>query len=102
MTRFSLVRRDRMRTGAGKRSEEHTSELQSLTNLVCRLLLEKKKTQVRNPPIEQSPSPSSPSNSRHQPCCYPYQPGLSSSRRCSTSLSATRESSKPQLPTASA
>src|SRR5262249_24507412 len=26
------------------RSEEHTSELQSLTNLVCRLLLEKKKT----------------------------------------------------------
>src|SRR5258706_6213706 len=28
------------------RSEEHTSELQSLTNLVCRLLLEKKKTQA--------------------------------------------------------
>src|SRR5438093_2617863 len=27
----------------GCRSEEHTSELQSLTNLVCRLLLEKKK-----------------------------------------------------------
>src|SRR5437016_9563692 len=27
----------------GLRSEEHTSELQSLTNLVCRLLLEKKK-----------------------------------------------------------
>src|SRR5437016_7067773 len=25
----------------GRRSEEHTSELQSLTNLVCRLLLEK-------------------------------------------------------------
>src|SRR2546427_8294564 len=30
-------------TGAG-RSEEHTSELQSQSNLVCRLLLEKKKT----------------------------------------------------------
>src|SRR6476619_7631898 len=31
--------------GAGvARSEEHTSELQSLTNIVCRLLLEKKKT----------------------------------------------------------
>src|SRR5256885_10615663 len=29
------------------RSEEHTSELQSPCNLVCRLLLEKKKTQVR-------------------------------------------------------
>ena len=31
------------------RSEEHTSELQSRTNLVCRLLLEKKKkTQTQN------------------------------------------------------
>src|SRR2546430_2973923 len=29
--------------GRGKRSEEHTSELQSQSNLVCRLLLEKKK-----------------------------------------------------------
>src|SRR5205814_3710751 len=29
---------------AAKRSEEHTSELQSLRHLVCRLLLEKKKT----------------------------------------------------------
>src|SRR5262249_62326863 len=29
--------------GPRGRSEEHTSELQSLTNLVCRLLLEKKK-----------------------------------------------------------
>src|SRR5256886_7747247 len=28
----------------GNRSEEHTSELQSQSNLVCRLLLEKKKT----------------------------------------------------------
>src|SRR2546430_5549159 len=28
-----------------RRSEEHTSELQSQSNLVCRLLLEKKKTQ---------------------------------------------------------
>src|SRR5258706_1970579 len=28
---------------SSRRSEEHTSELQSLTNLVCRLLLEKKK-----------------------------------------------------------
>src|SRR5258706_10085548 len=31
------------RPTTSKRSEEHTSELQSLTNLVCRLLLEKKK-----------------------------------------------------------
>src|SRR5258706_9392911 len=32
------------RSPASRRSEEHTSELQSLTNLVCRLLLEKKKS----------------------------------------------------------
>src|ERR1019366_10665385 len=31
---------------ANARSEEHTSELQSLTNLVCRLLLEKRKKKV--------------------------------------------------------
>src|SRR2546430_9571124 len=31
------------RGGAASRSEEHTSELQSQSNLVCRLLLEKKK-----------------------------------------------------------
>src|SRR5256885_5947390 len=32
------------RISIGLRSEEHTSELQSPCNLVCRLLLEKKKT----------------------------------------------------------
>src|SRR2546430_12651186 len=32
------------RAAAEARSEEHTSELQSQSNLVCRLLLEKKKT----------------------------------------------------------
>src|SRR2546427_8015093 len=32
------------------RSEEHTSELQSQSNLVCRLLLEKKKIEQNNPP----------------------------------------------------
>src|SRR2546430_10302242 len=31
------------------RSEEHTSELQSQSNLVCRLLLEKKNTTTRRP-----------------------------------------------------
>src|SRR5258706_12189579 len=36
-----------------RRSEEHTSELQSLTNLVCRLLLEKKKETLHRakPPL---------------------------------------------------
>src|SRR5688500_19135382 len=33
----------RARNAGGGRSEEHTSELQSPCNLVCRLLLEKKK-----------------------------------------------------------
>src|SRR5438093_5678865 len=42
---FDAARRGRDPAGKadGRRSEEHTSELQSLTNLVCRLLLEKKK-----------------------------------------------------------
>src|SRR5690606_39453163 len=34
--------------GVESRSEEHTSELQSRENLVCRLLLEKKKTRTYN------------------------------------------------------
>src|SRR5256886_10293821 len=33
-------------TATHKRSEEHTSELQSQSNLVCRLLLEKKKNRT--------------------------------------------------------
>src|SRR5690242_21624719 len=35
-------------SGGEGRSEEHTSELQSHVNLVCRLLLEKKKNKNRN------------------------------------------------------
>src|SRR2546430_11990140 len=34
------------------RSEEHTSELQSQSNLVCRLLLEKKKSTISPTPLE--------------------------------------------------
>src|SRR5690349_23677338 len=34
--------------GRALRSEEHTSELQSRRDLVCRLLLEKKKIQINN------------------------------------------------------
>src|SRR3989441_1589825 len=36
------------RSGGRARSEEHTSELQSLAYLVCRLLLEKKKNKTTN------------------------------------------------------
>src|SRR5256885_4678164 len=39
----------------GLRSEEHTSELQSPCNLVCRLLLEKKKTGFK-PPRSRAPA----------------------------------------------
>src|SRR5256885_7120125 len=39
--------------GIHGRSEEHTSELQSPCNLVCRLLLEKKKQHTRTPTIVQ-------------------------------------------------
>src|SRR2546427_5987867 len=35
------------RSGRYRRSEEHTSELQSQSNLVCRLLLEKKKKNIK-------------------------------------------------------
>src|SRR2546430_11778987 len=41
---FRGVTHDAGLVEAGSRSEEHTSELQSQSNLVCRLLLEKKKT----------------------------------------------------------
>src|SRR5690348_18158625 len=40
--------RDERASQAARRSEEHTSELQSPVHLVCRLLLEKKKTQIKS------------------------------------------------------
>src|SRR5437016_8806178 len=42
----TFKRRANWRRAQRFRSEEHTSELQSLTNLVCRLLLEKKNNHV--------------------------------------------------------
>src|SRR2546430_11229735 len=42
-SRFQVLQRQRR---LSIRSEEHTSELQSQSNLVCRLLLEKKKSHV--------------------------------------------------------
>src|SRR5258706_1046413 len=41
-SRFKATSTRSKRIPSASRSEEHTSELQSLTNLVCRLLLEKK------------------------------------------------------------
>src|SRR2546430_4104626 len=42
------------------RSEEHTSELQSQSNLVCRLLLEKKKQQVQDDFLHRARPPHDP------------------------------------------
>src|SRR5690242_21497623 len=61
--------RRRSSTRAGQpRSEEHTSELQSHVNLVCRLLLEKKK-KIKTSPIHLL-------NSYHylMNCCLPGTP----------------------------
>src|SRR2546430_12561582 len=43
----TLIGEQVRKTQNGVRSEEHTSELQSQSNLVCRLLLEQKKLEVQ-------------------------------------------------------
>src|SRR2546430_12517289 len=56
--RYTVGTRSQLPCGAGlgNRSEEHTSELQSQSNLVCRLLLEKKKKkQISNTASTQTP-----------------------------------------------
>src|SRR2546426_7731231 len=52
------------------RSEEHTSELQSPCNLVCRLLLEKKKNSIGISPF---PRPHPSDRSRRHPNTCDYQ-----------------------------
>src|SRR2546428_1876930 len=47
-----VPRRDGGEGGPAERSEEHTSELQSRSDLVCRLLLEKKKSTTTIPTCE--------------------------------------------------
>src|SRR5262249_57863605 len=49
----------RRRAPRASRSEEHTSELQSLTNLVCRLLLEKKNNNNSSRPPRAVDAPTS-------------------------------------------
>src|SRR2546422_7838207 len=60
VTRNLFFEKNRLRvtslTGSPKRSEEHTSELQSRLHLVCRLLLEKKK---KTPQQFSAPKPKS-------------------------------------------
>src|SRR5690606_40534209 len=49
------------------RSEEHTSELQSRENLVCRLLLEKQKQRTSTAPTRRGPGPCPPAPDPAQP-----------------------------------
>src|SRR4029434_793509 len=68
------------------RSEEHTSELQSHLNLVCRLLLEKRRAHVWSGVARESRMPASPGNevhATHQPLARicPCSP-----RRCLSSF----------------
>src|SRR2546430_6371129 len=56
--------------GDAARSEEHTSELQSQSNLVCRLLLEKKKKQHSSPTTSLSASSAHNTTTPHPP---PYR-----------------------------
>src|SRR5256886_2930998 len=82
-----------------RRSEEHTSELQSQSNLVCRLLLEKKNTQpaidsalneltaAASPAMAADPATGTGTNALGRrppdPRCYPttcVTPGTSASR----------------------
>src|SRR2546427_8824195 len=53
---------------ARSRSEEHTSELQSQSNLVCRLLLEKKKNTTRNDMTDLTESSRPARNNQHTLC----------------------------------
>src|SRR5262249_60271488 len=57
-----------VRDAACSGSEEHTSELQSLTNLVCHLLLQKKSTTInatRDTPSHYMPDPNLPPTALH-------------------------------------
>src|SRR2546426_3994905 len=53
----------------GERSEEHTSELQSPCNLVCRLLLEKKKKRQETRTPGQNITSDYPQHTRRVCCC---------------------------------
>src|SRR5256885_11979293 len=72
-----------------RRSEEHTSELQSPCNLVCRLLLEK--TQYARPKTAHQKAPSSGPPAQH-PCSRP----ISATRRSDTSCLLTTWALSPR------
>src|SRR5256884_1559611 len=65
---------DRASPRRGSRSEEHTSELQSRLHLVCRLLLEKKKTisfsKLSPRSLSSVPTPVTPASSNCETSCH--------------------------------
>src|SRR5438034_2952936 len=65
------------RDDGNRRSEEHTSELQSHSDLVCRLLLEKKKTRQQTTGTARAVE-----GWWRQPCPRRWLPAASSPRRC--------------------
>src|SRR5256885_2532247 len=75
------------------RSEEHTSELQSPCNLVCRLLLEKKKTHHPPPSTPRLPRPRY--HTPHTPAAQPPQPPRSRVRYRLTSHPHTSPATSP-------
>src|SRR5204863_986391 len=54
-----------LRIAKAERSEEHTSELQSRRDLVCRLLLEKKKARWSRSPLDSQAAVSAPTKFAH-------------------------------------
>src|SRR6516162_8414238 len=66
---------------ACSRSEEHTSELQSPCNLVCRLLLEKKKENVRLLTVEAERAITVPRAAVAEGLAHPAWPGRLDERR---------------------
>src|SRR5437016_5247912 len=85
---FPMSRRDRGLSAAQNvRSEEHTSELQSLTNLVCRLLLEKKKKKKKKIKSAQTKRKLTKTNTIHN--MSGYCSSVSSYASCSLLMSSS-------------
>src|SRR5262249_39183618 len=81
-------------------SEEHTSELQSLTNLVCRLLLEKKKKQNGSYTTANLINPS-PSIEPSRAACEAVAPNRTTMPSYATSMDSSSLSLRPERATTS-
>src|SRR5256886_2828562 len=81
------------RSAAAARSEEHTSELQSQSNLVCRLLLEKKNKRASRGPGAHQYAGDQPD--RHDPQQRGQQLGDGHLRRADVARHAPSSASRP-------